>query len=248
MLREGHSEVEIRFRHFTTGEAIWMLYNVFSIYDSRGTNVGWATVSINVTERKQAERALQQSAALNRAVLNSLPANIAVLKADGKIQAINEAWERFAQANGDPPASVVNIGADYLEVCRGPLAHGSADAEKALAGIQDVLAGRRPSFEMQYPCHSRAEKRWFHMLVTPLVGAGGGAVITHVNITALKQAEERFRLVVEAATSGMVMSDRNGKILLVNSQTEKLFGYERKELLGQSIEILVPESSRELFS
>jgi PAS domain S-box-containing protein len=61
VLREGHSEVEIRFRHFKTGEAIWMLYNVFSIYDSRGTNVGWATVSINVTERKQAERALQQS-------------------------------------------------------------------------------------------------------------------------------------------------------------------------------------------
>ena len=66
-------------------------------------------------------------------------------------------------------------------------------------------------------------------------------------MTERKQAAERFRLVVEAATSGMVMSDRNGKILLVNSQTEKLFGYERKELLGQSIEILVPESSRELF-
>ena len=245
VLREGHGEVEIRFRHFKTGDAIWMFYNVFSIYDSGGTNVGWATVSINVSERKQADRALQESAALNRAVLNSLPANIAVLKANGKIQAINEAWEGFAQTNGDPPACAVNIGADYLEVCRGSSAHGSADAEKALAGIQDVLAGRRSSFEMQYPCHSRAEKRWFHMFVTPLAGTGAGAVITHVNITGLKQAEQRFRLAVEAAPSGMVMADHDGKIVLVNSRTEKLFGYRRQELLGQSIEILVPESSRE---
>ncbi len=61
VLRDGHGEVEIRFRHFKTGDAIWMLFNVFSIYDSCGSNVGWATVSINVTERKQSERALQQS-------------------------------------------------------------------------------------------------------------------------------------------------------------------------------------------
>ena len=83
------------------------------------------------------------------------------------------------------------------------------------------------------------------MLVTRLAGAIGGAVIAHVDITERKQAEERFRLVVEAAPSGMVMVDRDGKIVLVNSRTEKLFGYGRKELLGQSIEMLVPESSRE---
>ncbi len=199
-----------------------------------------------MTERKQAMQALQESEALNRSVLNSLPANIAILKADGKIQAVNEAWQRFAQANGDPPASAVDRGADYLEVCRQASAAGSLDAQKALTGIQDVLAGRQTSSEIQYPCHSPAEKRWFHMLVTPLDGAvGGGVVITHVNITARKQAEQRFRLAVEAAPSGMVIVDRDGKIILVNSRTEKLFRYSRKELLGQSIEILVPESSRE---
>ena len=72
VLRDGHGEVEIRFRHFKTGEAIWMLYNVFSIYDSCGTNVGWATVSIDVTERKQAERALQQSRQELRALAGRL--------------------------------------------------------------------------------------------------------------------------------------------------------------------------------
>ncbi len=59
-----------------------------------------------------------------------------------------------------------------------------------------------------------------------------------------KQAEERFRRVVESAPSGMIMVGREGKITLVNSQTEKLFGYSREELLGQKIEMLVPERFR----
>jgi PAS domain S-box-containing protein len=65
-----------------------------------------------------------------------------------------------------------------------------------------------------------------------------------VDITERKRAEERFRLVVEAAPNAMVMVGREGKIVLVNSQTEKLFGYVREELIGQSIEILVPPDSR----
>lgn len=59
-----------------------------------------------------------------------------------------------------------------------------------------------------------------------------------------KKAEERFRLVVEAAPNAMIMVGADGKIALVNSQTEKLFGYDREELLGQKIEILVPERYR----
>jgi PAS domain S-box-containing protein len=65
-----------------------------------------------------------------------------------------------------------------------------------------------------------------------------------VDITERKRAEERFRAVVESAPSAMVMIDRTGRIVLVNKQTEKLFGYSREELLGQSIELLVPERFR----
>jgi PAS domain S-box-containing protein len=59
-----------------------------------------------------------------------------------------------------------------------------------------------------------------------------------------ERAEARFRLMVEHAPNAMVMVNSSGKIVLMNSESEKLFGYQRDELLGQPIETLVPESSR----
>ena len=64
----------------------------------------------------------------------------------------------------------------------------------------------------------------------------------------LKTAEARFRAVVEAAPNAMVMVDVNGHIALINSQTEKLFGYDREELLGQPLEMLVPMRFRSQHS
>jgi len=61
---------------------------------------------------------------------------------------------------------------------------------------------------------------------------------------ALRRSEERFRRVVEATPNAMVMTDQEGRIRLINTQTERLFGYSRPELLGQSVEMLVPERFR----
>jgi PAS domain S-box-containing protein len=55
---------------------------------------------------------------------------------------------------------------------------------------------------------------------------------------------DRFRLVVESAPNGIVVIDRLGRVTLVNAQIEKLFGYERGELLGHSVEILIPDRFR----
>jgi PAS domain S-box-containing protein len=59
-----------------------------------------------------------------------------------------------------------------------------------------------------------------------------------------EETDERFRLAVEAAPNAMIMSNQEGKIILVNSCAETLFGYQRQELLGQPIEILLTEASR----
>jgi PAS domain S-box-containing protein len=65
-----------------------------------------------------------------------------------------------------------------------------------------------------------------------------------VDISSRKRLEERFRRVVEAAPNAMVMIGPTGRIEMVNAQAERVFGYERGEMLGQSIEFLVPERFR----
>ncbi|WP_044873558.1 response regulator [Pseudomonas sp. LFM046] len=66
-----------------------------------------------------------------------------------------------------------------------------------------------------------------------------------VDLQARKTAEERFRLVVEASPNAIVLVDTHGRIAMVNRQTEQLFGYGRQELLGSTVEMLLPEALRE---
>jgi PAS domain S-box-containing protein len=67
-----------------------------------------------------------------------------------------------------------------------------------------------------------------------------------IDVTAQKEAEDRLRLVVEGSPNGIVLVSEQGRIDLVNTATEMLFGYWREELIGEPVEILVPERFREL--
>ena len=65
------------------------------------------------------------------------------------------------------------------------------------------------------------------------------------DITEHKRAEVKFRGLLESAPDAMVIVDKDGHIVLVNTRTERLFGYSRKELLGQAVEVLVPMPLRD---
>ena len=82
--------------------------------------------------------------------------------------------------------------------------------------------------------------------LTPVATEEGLFVISSiVDISERKRGDARFRAALESSPNGIVMVDRIGRIVLVNREVERLFGYSREELLGQAIEILVPEQSRD---
>ncbi len=103
--RDGHGDIEIRLRHFLTGEPIWLYYYLFSIHDTDGKVLGWATVSRNITERKRAEEALQAERDLFQTVMNA-PRNIHLVYLDRNFNfvRVNEA---YAETCGYKPEEMI---------------------------------------------------------------------------------------------------------------------------------------------
>ncbi len=141
----------------------------------------------DITEHRRAQQALRDAEAFKWAILNSLNVHLAVVDGTGKIIAINDAWRNFARANGDPELRHTGIGVNYFTVCgqsSGPFAD---EAPTALEGMRAVLEGRLPIFELEYPCHSPDEERWFILRAVPLRGDSPGLVLSHENVTRQRQ-------------------------------------------------------------
>jgi PAS domain S-box-containing protein len=95
--------------------------------------------------------------------------------------------------------------------------------------------------------HKDGSKVSAAMTVSPIADSAGSIIgLSTVSRDAsdLKRAEKRLRTILNASPDAMVSVDEDGRITLVNAQAERLFGYQRDELEGQLVEILVPEAAR----
>jgi protein-histidine pros-kinase len=109
----------------------------------------------------------------------------------------------------------------------------SPRARPIVAGLD--LSGQRKNGE-----HFRAE-----ISLTPVETDAGLLVASVVReIDAIDESEAYFRTMLESAPDAMIIADEEGKIAIVNAQAEHMFGYDRKELLGQNVEFLLPQSIR----
>ena len=148
---------------------------------------------------------------LYQMALQAIPAHTAVLDRSGAIILVNDAWTAFAHSNGAAGSPAVTVGANYLEVCR-EAASTDTHADRALSGINAVLDGSLPLFEIEYPCHSPCEHRWFLMTVAPLSRGQGGAIVSHANITARIMAEQALRMSNEQALASVRRLEAVGRI------------------------------------
>lgn len=144
-------------------------------------------------ERRRTEEALQESERFGRNIIDSLQVNIAVVDKNGVIYKVNRAWEDFARENAEGKTVSARAGDNYFEVCRKAQGPFSEEAASALRGLEAILAGHVGCFDLEYPCHSPVEKRWFLMHAVPLQTKTGGLVISHINISGVKEAEEALQ-------------------------------------------------------
>ncbi len=147
---------------------------------------------MDITKKKQAEEQLRESEFFASSALNSLHGEVVTLDRTGTIVTANEAWFKFARENGANPAAV-SPGINYLEICRRAFAAGDLEAGKGLEAIETVLRGSHEHLSTEYPCDSPTSARWFLMRVTPFRSQGGGVVVAHHDITALKEAQHSLK-------------------------------------------------------
>src|SRR5262245_34998552 len=105
-----------------------------------------------------------------------------------------------------------------------------------LRGANDIVA------VLEFFTHESMEAEQPFLEAMAVIGTQLGHVIER------RRAEERFRSLLESAPDAMVMVGRDGRIVMVNAQTERMFGYTRTELLGQPVDFLVPEEKRGLHA
>jgi PAS domain S-box-containing protein len=182
---------------------------------------------------QHSEEAQRRLALTQSSILNALPANIALIDHDGVILSVNDGWRRFA-AEGGLDSPTAGLGQNYLHVCDVASGESAEEAHYAAAGVRSVLEGAASSFTFEYPCHLASQRHWFRLMANPMVN---GAVVMHIDITerklaeeALRESEERFRSLFDAAAAGIATSTPHGRYLQTNAAYCQMLGYTEAEL------------------
>jgi diguanylate cyclase (GGDEF)-like protein/PAS domain S-box-containing protein len=176
---------------------------------------------------------LRESEAVKQAaILDALPAHIALLDAQGRIISANRAWQQFSGPNAIQGLGCA-IGVNCVEACDGTSGIEHFEAHRIAHGIHSVLNGELKSFSIEYPCRIETEERWFLLTVTPLSeDPAGGAVVMHVDVTAQRRAEQnlrtsesRFRQMAESIQDVFFLQDLDTThIYYVSPAYEKIWG------------------------
>jgi PAS domain S-box-containing protein len=206
--------------------------------------------AVDFIERCKVDNTLQESEARFRLMADNAPVLIWISNTDKLCTWFNQPWLDFV---GRPMEK--ELGNGWAENVH------PDDFDQCLRVYTESFDARQP-FRMDYRLRRHdGEYRWVHDTGIPLLDPGGtftGYIGSCIDITELKQAEEELRrhaavarerestirAFLESASQGVLAIDEQGRIVLANKMTERLFGYSPEELVGERLEILLPEELR----
>jgi PAS domain S-box-containing protein len=218
------------------GGTVWAEATARLLRDADGRPQRFVVQSIDISARKRAETLLRWSEHRFRTLAQSAPVGISISKADGRITYANE---RFCELVGMPFAETTGHGWKAAihpdDVGRVLGAHERAVSAAGELSIEHRL--RTPGGDV----------RWVHSVSRPLHGSNGeeaARIGTVTDITERVLVGRRFEELFESAPDALVGIVSDGTIVLANQETERLFGYDREELAGRSVDMLLPQRER----
>jgi PAS domain S-box-containing protein len=185
----------------------------------------------DITDRKKSEEKF-------KGLLEAAPDAMIIANEKGKIVLINQQTERLFGYTRDEligkPVEIL-IPLDFRDRHIGHRTHYFSDPKvRSMGAGLELFAIRKNG--TQFPVE---------ISLSPLVTEEGTLVSASVrDITDRKKSEEKFRSLLDAAPDATVIVNEEGIIQMINHQTENLFGYTREELIGQPVDILVPQELR----
>jgi PAS domain S-box-containing protein len=216
------------------GEYRWISDNGVPRYDAEKNFSGYIGSCIDVTELMKKEEALR--AFEQRVRLAAKAGHFGVWELD---TATNEVWMSDMARSLFQFDSETRLDHAALQARVHP--EDRALRDSAVKGAVETQGGYEIEYRLLLP---DGTVRWIGgrgRCVRRENREGAQLIGVSIDITPRKEAQDLFRLATEASPSGIVLVNSLGRIVLVNTHAEELFGYHREELVGKLVDILVPE-------